>query len=308
VRPVATASCSLCDQPWSLGEHAIGFQHLAVLAAFGDVAALQHAVEVGAQIGQRGVEPLDFLRQVLGDVVGDDDARLMQHDMAERDAVRQHRAGLVQRMPRRGLGAGLGQRGKLAGRDHLRQHHGGGLQRLDLFLDIGPLGAVLHDKHAERVAGAQDRHAEERVVGLFAGLRAVGEGGMVLRVGQIQRRRLAGDQADQALMRAQHGAVHRVAVQTFGGIEFERVVDAQHVAGADLGHHVGRDQHHDLVEALLGGDLLRHGFAEPSQQDAWASRLSAASRSYRSAIASYISREGPPPVYWAISSISATQR
>ncbi len=35
-----------------VGEHAVGFQHLAVLAAFGDVAALQHAVEIGAQFGQ----------------------------------------------------------------------------------------------------------------------------------------------------------------------------------------------------------------------------------------------------------------
>src|SRR4029079_19777819 len=31
-------------------------------------------------------------------------------------------------------------------------------------------------------------------------------------------------------------------------------------------------QHNDLVQPLLGGDLLRHGFAEPSQQDAGASR------------------------------------
>ncbi len=144
-----------------VGEHAVGFQHVAVLAAFGDVAALQHAVEIGAQLCQRGVEPLDFLRQVFGDVVVDDHARLMQHHMAERDAVGQDRAGLVQRMPRGGFGAGLRQRGQFARGDHLRQHHRGGLQRLDLFLDISPLGAVLHHQHAERVAGAQDRNAEE---------------------------------------------------------------------------------------------------------------------------------------------------
>ena len=255
-----------------VGEHAVGFQHVAVLAALGDVAALQHAVEVGAQFRQRGVEPLDFLRQVLGDVIGDDDARLVQHDMAERDAVGQDRAGLVQRMPRRGLGAGLRQRRQFARGDHLRQHHGGGLQRLDLFLDIGALGAVLHHQHAERVAGAQDRHAEEGMVDFFAGLRAERERRVALRVAQVERRRLAGDEADQALMRAQHGAVDGVAVEAFGGVELQRVVDAQHIGRADLGHHVGRDQHHDLVQAFLGGDLLRHGFAEPSQQDAGASR------------------------------------
>ena len=255
-----------------VGEHPVGFQHVAVLAALGDVAALQHAVEIGAQLGQRGVQPLDFLRQVLGDVVVDDDARLVQHDMAERDAVGQDRAGLVQRMPRRGLGAGLRQRGQFARGDHLRQHHRGGLQRLDLFLDIGALGAVLHHQHAERIAGAQDRHAEEGVVDFLAGLRAEREGGVALRVVQVERRRLAGDEADQALMGAQHGAMHGVAVEAFGGVELQRVVDAQHIDRADLGHHVGGDQHHDLVQSLLGRDLLRHGFAEPSQQDAGASR------------------------------------
>ena len=85
-------------------------------------------------------------------------------------------------MPRRRLGAGLRQRGQFAGGDHLRQHHGGGLQRLDLFLDIGALGTVLYHQHAERVAGAQDRHAEEGVVDFFAGFGAVREGGVALRV------------------------------------------------------------------------------------------------------------------------------
>src|SRR3978361_927058 len=73
-------------------------------------------------------------------------------------------------------------------------------------------------------------------------------------------------------MRGQHGAVDGVAVKALGGVEFERVVDAQHVGRAALRHHVGGDQHHDLVEALLRADLLRHGFAEPSQQDAGTSR------------------------------------
>ncbi|MGX0998611.1 hypothetical protein AB7M38_005903 [Bradyrhizobium diazoefficiens] len=255
-----------------IGEHAIGFQHLAVLAALGDVAALQHAVEIGAQLGERGVQPLDFLRQVLGDVVLDDDARLVQHDMAERDTFRQDRADLLHGVARGRLEAGLGQRRQFAGGDQLGQHHRGGLQRLELFLDIGALGAVLHHQHAERVAGAQDRHAEEGVVDLFAGLRAEREGRMALRVVQIERRRLAGDEADQALMGAEHGMVHRLAVQTFGGVELERVVDAQHIDRAHLGHHVGGDQHHDLVQPLLGRDLLRHGFAEPSQQDAGTSR------------------------------------
>src|SRR3954453_8441736 len=73
-------------------------------------------------------------------------------------------------------------------------------------------------------------------------------------------------------MRAQDGPVHGIAVKTLGGIKLERVFDAQHVFRTDLGHHIGRDQNHDLVQALLSADLLRHGFAEPSQQDAGTSR------------------------------------
>ncbi len=255
-----------------VGEHAIGFQHVAVFAAVGDVAAFQHAVEIGAQLQDRGVEPFDFLRQILGDVVGDDDARLMQHHMSERDAIRENGAGLVQRVPRGGLGAGLGDGRQFARRDHFREHHRGGLQRLDLFLDIGAVGAVLHHQHAEGVAGAQDRHAEERVVDFFAGFRAIGEGRVRLGVRQVQRRRLRGDEADEALMRGQDRLVDSVPVQTFGGVEFKGVVDAQHIGRADLRHHVGGDQHHDLVESFLSADLFGHHFAEPSQQDAGASQ------------------------------------
>jgi hypothetical protein len=130
------------------------------------------------------------------------------------------------------------------------------------------VGAVLHHQNTERVAGAQDRDAEERVVDLLAGLRPVREGRMALGFRQVDRAGLARDQADQAFVGAQHGLVHRLALQALGGIELERAVHAQHVDGADLRHHVGGDQHHDLVEAILRADRLRHDFAKPSQQHA----------------------------------------
>ena len=91
---------------------------------------------------------------------------------------------------------------------------------------------------------------------------------MVLRVREVDRIRLAGDQADQAFVGAQHRLVHRRLVQAFGGVELERAVHAQHVDGADLRHHVGGDQHHDLVQALLRADRLRHHLAKPAQQHA----------------------------------------
>jgi hypothetical protein len=79
------------------------------------------------------------------------------------------------------------------------------------------------------------------VVDLFAGFDAIGKCGMVLRVREVDRIRLAGDQADQAFVGAQHRLVNRRFVQAFGGVELERAVHAQHVDGANLRHHVGGD-------------------------------------------------------------------
>ena len=110
------------------------------------------------------------------------------------------RADEMHRVAGGGLGAGSGERRQLAGCNHLGEHHRRRLQRLFFFFGVGAPRAVLHDQHAERVAGAQDRHAEERVIDFFAGFRAVGEGRMRLRVRQVYRVGFAGDQADQAFV------------------------------------------------------------------------------------------------------------
>ena len=211
---------------------------------------------------------LEFFWYVVGDIVGHDDARFVQDHVAERDAFGECLAGKMNRAPRRRFGAWYRQRRQFARSDHLRQHHGGGLQRLDFFLGIRAPCPVLHHQHTERIAGAQNRHAEERVVDLFAGFRPIGISRMRLRVGKVDGARLARDQTDQALVGAHHRAVHRVAIEALGGIEFERGIDAQHINGADLRNHVGGDQHHDLVKAFLRADRLRHNFAKPAQQHA----------------------------------------
>ena len=127
------------------------------------------------------------------DVVGDDlrhrDARLVHDDMAEAEAVgdaeplQRHRTA---NGDRRALGRDALQ---FARGDHLGEQHRRRLQRLDLLLGIGAPRPVLHDQHADRRAAAQDRHAEEGLIDLLAGLRLVGEGRMVLRVGQRERLR-----------------------------------------------------------------------------------------------------------------------
>ena len=70
-----------------VGKHAIGFEHVAVLAALDHVAMLEELVEIGAQGLDRRLQMRQLFLHVVGDVVGDDDARLVQHHVAERDAL-----------------------------------------------------------------------------------------------------------------------------------------------------------------------------------------------------------------------------
>ena len=254
--------------PAVVGEHAIGFEHIAVLPAVGDLAALEQHVEIRPHGLDRCFEPLQLFRYIVGDEIGDDYARLVQHHVTERDAVVERHAGELQRAAGGGLGAGLCDGRQFARGDHLGEHHRRGLQRLLFLLGVGATRPVLHHQHAERIAGAQDRHAQEGMVNLFAGLLAVREGRMVLGFRQVDRIGFARDQADQAFVRTQYGLVHGLLVEAFGGVQFERAVHAQYVDRADLRHHVGSDQHHDLVQALLRADLLRHHLAKPAQQHA----------------------------------------
>ena len=201
-----------------VAEHAVGFEHLAMLAAVRHVAVLEHAVEVGAECGDSRIQPLELARHVVGDDIGDDDARLVQHHMAERDAVRERGARNMQRVARDRLGARAGDRRQFARGDHLGEHHRRGLQRLFFLLGIGAAGAVLHHQHAERIARAQHRHAEERVVDFFAGFRAEREGRVRLRVRQVDRIGLARHQADKAFVGLQHGLMDGLALQALGGV------------------------------------------------------------------------------------------
>ena len=275
VRPVDHRLLELVHPAAVMGEHAVGLEHVAMLAAFGDVAVLEHGVEIGPQRRDRRLQALALLVGIVGDEIGDDDPRLVQHHVAERDAVVERGSIEMQGPAGGGLRAGRREGGKLARGDHLRHHHGGGLEGLDLLLGIGAPRPVLHHQHAERVAGAQHRHPEEGAVDLLAGFRAIGEGGVRLRLGQVDGVRLAGDEADEAFVGAQHGVVHGLAVEAFGRVKLERAVDAQHVDGTDLRHHVGGDQHDDLVEAVLRADRLRHHFAKPAQQYARTSQRAA---------------------------------
>jgi len=142
--------------------------------------------------------------------------------VAEADALGETFAGQMQRPAGGRLLARGGERRELARGDHLGQYHRGRLQRLDLVLLVAAVRAVLHDEDAERVAAAQDRHAEEGVEDLLARLRLEGEGGVFLGVGEVQRLGRLGDHADEALAGAHDRVVDRLTVESLRRIQLER--------------------------------------------------------------------------------------
>ena len=106
------------------------------------------------------------------------------------------------------------------------------------------------------------------MVDLFARFRQIGEGRMRLRVGQrLSGRAAGGNRADKALPNLQLRQMDGGRVQTFGGIEFEHAIGAQHIERAHFRDHVLRDLANNPVKALLRLKRLRHEFAEPLQQD-----------------------------------------
>ena len=151
-------------------------------------------------------------------------------------------------------------------RHHFGQHHGDGLQRLDFLFGVDALGLVLHREHAEHLAAAHDGHAQEGLVGIFAGFRPIGEMRIRRRVGEIDRLGGFRHQADQALAFAHPRVVDRGAVEALGGEQFQHLAGAAQIDGADFRHHVGGDDADQLVQAHLGGGLLRHDLAQAAQE------------------------------------------
>jgi hypothetical protein len=239
-----------------------------VVAGARHVGALEQAVDLAADALDGGVETVELLPDVLGDERSHDDSRFVQHDVAEPDRIRQPDPGKLVRPARGQHDAGLGDRLQLARRDHLGEHERDRLEGLDLLLRVEAVRLVLHDEHAERVAGAQDGHADEGVEHLLAELDEQLERRVSLRVGERERLRLLGDGADEPFADAHLHHVHLRAVQPLGGVELELAVGARHVHGADLRDHVRGDQNDDLVEPLLRADRLRHHLAETAQQHA----------------------------------------
>ncbi len=232
-----------------------------MLAGARQMLVIEHLIERSAQAGHRRLEPDELGRRILGHQVRDDDARLMQHDVAQRDAFRHllaldhHRQRLLELDG--GARARHGARHEMLGDDHGRR-----LQHLDILVGVFLLRAVLHDEDAEHLTGTPDRHRQQRMVDLFAGLRPVGERRVARCLRLIHRDIQLGAAADETFAALHAHGMHGAGVQTFAGEQLERAILTLEVDRADLGHHHAGDLLDDLVEARLSVTGVGHDLAQ----------------------------------------------
>jgi hypothetical protein len=156
--------------------------------------------------------------------------------------------------------------------EHLGQQHSHRLEVLDLRRLVAARVAVLHRDDAEHATGAAQRHGEHRREEVLAGLAAIGEGRVVLRVRQVERLAGRGDQTDDALADPQMGPAHGFLAQADGGGKLQHLAGAHDVDRADLGdefrgHQAGqlperrraaRGQRPQTGQEAAGGGGKRH--------------------------------------------------
>jgi len=128
---------NLADPAAVIGKHAIGFQNLAVFACRGNLAAGQQIVDRQPQPVDGAFKACRFLVGVFSDEIGDDDARLMQHDVPQAHAFGKPDTGCGDWPGQVQAGRLLRNRLQFSRRHHLGDHHGRCLERLDFVFEIG---------------------------------------------------------------------------------------------------------------------------------------------------------------------------
>ena len=218
----------------------------------------------------RLLHPRDSIAQALflgvgvfGNDLPDDDFRLVQ----QRRSNRQPRidAKPVETHRQRHAAAALRHLERVdqfAARRELCDNHRDRLQHLDFVFGVMARRPVLHDEHAQDAIATQDRRAHQRMIDFLAGLRAIREIGMCLRVGQRERTGACGDLPDETLADPQPCAMHRFGPQSFGREQFEDLAGTHHIGRTDLGNHLGGNDADDAVEALLRATRPGHDAAQ----------------------------------------------
>ena len=135
------------------------------------------------------------------------------------------------------------------------------LKHLDLVFGIVAQRTVLDDQHTKYPAAAKDRNTHQRMVDVFAGLRAIGEVGVRLRVGEGERSRSRSYHPDEPLADTQSCPMYCFGSEPLGREKLQDLSRAHHVSRADLCYHLGCDNSNDAVEPLLRGARARHDVA-----------------------------------------------
>ena len=104
-----------------------------MLAIVGEVLMRQQFVQRRAQLQHARFQPAELRDGIVRHQLGDDDARLVQHDVTKRDAFGDRVALDHRRVGFRNLELGLGARDR-AGDEVLGDDHRGGLKHLDVFV------------------------------------------------------------------------------------------------------------------------------------------------------------------------------
>ena len=176
------------DPALVVGEHAVGVQHVAVLARCGEMVGGEHLVYLRAQrldrrraaarVSRSGSSLIGSETTICGSCEHDVPSATPSWPTRPRDEERP----LVR--PRAGHRAGADEGAELG---HLGDDHGDHLEGVDLVVGVFPRLAVLHHQHAQHLAQPLDRHAEEAREDLLAGLGQVAEAAGMRRVAGVDR-------------------------------------------------------------------------------------------------------------------------
>ncbi len=144
-----------------MGKHAIGLEDVAVIGRDLHIARIEQFVDRNAHCLERSFQPRLFGVRVVGNEIGDHDARVVQHHLPQSDAFGKPHALEHTRAAQIDIGARFDQCVEIGRRDHLGQNGGRGQKCFGFVLAIDPALRILNDQHAQRLPRPQHGHAKE---------------------------------------------------------------------------------------------------------------------------------------------------
>ena len=208
----------LVDAPapaFIIGEHLVGLEHFHMLAALAEFGFAAQRIDLVAHLVEGAIDALALGLDILGHHLVDLDSRLVEHRAPGGEPFHQCESfeHVVFDMCDLEVDR-LFVVDQFLVRDQFGQHHGGRLQRFDLDFLIAPRIDMLDAQHAHRTFAVNDRHASKGMELFFARFGTIGEIGMRLSLGQIERFDVLGDRPGQALAHRQTRHVDRFRIET----------------------------------------------------------------------------------------------